>query len=87
MTSISPPPGSADEGLGKVDRGQRVIHEAELEEGPDGKERARFARHKQGLLPPDTDSVPSPTPVTVEDVTEVAADASAWEALEDEGEG
>jgi hypothetical protein len=78
MTSFSPPPGSADEGLGKVDRGQRV------EVGPDGKERARFARPKVGLLPPDTDSRAGQSPVTVESVVEVAEDASVWEALEEE---
>ena len=87
MTSFSPPPGSADEGLGKVDRGQRVIREVQLEEGPDGKERAYFARPKVGLLPPDTDGRAGQSPVTVESVVEVAPDASVWEALEDESEG
>ena len=84
MTTHTPPKAAADEGLGRVDRGQRVAGEAKLATGHDGKERALFARPMQGELPPDTAGIDSAAPVTVEDVVEEAPSASAWEAIEDE---
>jgi hypothetical protein len=84
MTKRTPPREAADEGLGRVDRGQRVAREAELTKGWDGKERARFVRRKQGELPPDTAGIDSAAPVTVESVVESPPSASAWEALEDD---
>jgi len=86
MTAINPPPGSADEGLGKVARGQRVREEVALERGHDGKERANFARPRTGELPPDMDTQ-GPAPVTVENVVDVDDAASAWEAIEDGDNG
>jgi hypothetical protein len=86
MAIHTPPKAAADEGLGRVDRGQRVAGEAQLAKGHDGKERALFARPMQGELPPDTAGIGAAAPVTVEDVVEEAPSASAWEALEeDEG--
>lgn len=84
MATHTPPKAAADEGLGRVDRGQRVAKEAELTKGWDGKERARFARKKKGELPPDTAGIDSAAPVTVESVVEAAPSASAWEAIEDD---
>ena len=88
MPITTPPRAAADEGLDRVDRGQRVAGEATLGKGHDGKERALFARPKQvGQLPADLADPEQPAPVTVEDVVEVAPSASAWEALEDGDEG
>ena len=84
MAVRTPPQAAADEGLDRVDRGQRVAGEAALGKGHDGKERALFARPKRaGELPADLAGPEQPAPVTVEDVVEVAPSASAWEALED----
>jgi hypothetical protein len=83
MTSRTPPRAAADEGLGRVDRGQRVAKEAELTKGSDGKERASFVHRKQGDLPPDTAGIDSAVPVTTESVVESPPSASAWEAIED----
>ncbi len=85
MTEHTPPKAAADEGLGRVDRGQRVAKEAELTEGWDGKQRARFVRRKEGELPPDTAGIDGSAPVTVESVVESPPSASAWEAIEDDG--
>ena len=84
MTVHTPPKAAADEGLGRVDRGQRVAKEAELTEGWDGKERARFVHRKEGELPPDTAGIDQSAPVTVESVVESPPSASAWEAIEDD---
>ena len=86
MTVRTPPKAAADEGLGRVDRGQRVAKEVELTKGWDGKERARFARPMHGELPPDTAGIDDASPVTVESVVEEAPSASAWEAIEDDEE-
>jgi hypothetical protein len=84
MAIHTPPKAAADQGLGRVDRGQRVAKEAELTKGRDGKERALFVHPKKGELPPDTAGIDSATPVTVESVVESPPSASAWEALEDD---
>jgi hypothetical protein len=84
MRAVTPPPGSADEGLDKVDRGQRIRREVQIQTGHDGKERANFALPRVRDLEPDTDSESETTPVTVESVVEVPETASAWEALEEE---
>jgi hypothetical protein len=81
---ISPDP-SADEGLDKVDRGQRVVGETDLVYGRDGKERARHVRPKRGDLPADmNDGGPTATPKTTEDAVETPPRASSWEAIEDD---
>jgi hypothetical protein len=85
MTVHTPPKAAADEGLGRVDRGQRVAKEAQLTKGWDGKERARFVRKKTGELPPDTAGIDQASPVTVESAVESPPSASAWEAIEDDG--
>jgi hypothetical protein len=84
MAIHTPPKAAADEGLGRVDRGQRVAGEAQLVQGHDGKQRAIFVRRKEGELPPDTAGIDGATPVTVESVVESPPSASAWEALEDD---
>ena len=84
MASHTPPKAAADEGLGRVDRGQRVAKEARLRKGWDGKERAEFVHRKQGELPPDTAGIDSAAPVTVESVVETTPNASSWEAIEDD---
>lgn len=86
MTIHTPPKAAADEGLGRVDRGQRVADEAEITDGWDGKQRARFTHPKQGELPPDTAGIDPSAPVTVESVVESPPSASAWEAIEDDGQ-
>ncbi|MGH6958338.1 MAG: hypothetical protein ACREEW_16870 [Caulobacteraceae bacterium] len=81
------PARSADAGLGKVDRGQRVARETEMGECHDGKERAHFAHPMHGRLPADMHGAgATPSPITVEDVVEVTETASAWEAIEDEAD-
>ncbi|HEX3406678.1 MAG TPA: hypothetical protein VHS81_05530 [Caulobacteraceae bacterium] len=85
MAVHTPPKAAADEGLGRVDRGQRVAREARLTQGWDGKERAEFVHRKEGELPPDTAGIDSAAPVTVESVVESTPSASSWEAIEDDG--
>ena len=77
MAVHTPPKAAADEGLDRVDRGQRVAGEARLTKGWDGKERAQFALPKHGELPPDTAGIDSAAPVTVESVVESARQALA----------
>jgi hypothetical protein len=84
MTTHTPPKAAADEGLGRVDRGERIASEARLVKGHDGKERAEFVHPKQGELPPDTAGIDQASPVTVESVVEAPPSASAWEAIEDD---
>ena len=84
MAVHTPPKAAADEGLGRVDRGQRVAGEAPLAKGHDGKERALFAHPKEGELPPDTAGLGGASPITTESVVEATPSASAWEAIEDE---
>ncbi len=86
MAEHTPPKAAADEGLDRVDRGQRVAREAELTQGWDGKERARFVRRKRGELTPDTAGIDQSAPVTVESVVESPPSASSWEALEEDSE-
>lgn len=85
MTVHTPPRAAADEGLGRVDRGERIASESRFVKGHDGKERAEFVHPKQGELPPDTAGIDASTPVTVESVVEAPPSASAWEAIEDDG--
>jgi hypothetical protein len=84
MTIHTPPKAAADEGLGRVDRGERIATEARLVKGRDGRERAEFVHPKQGELPPDTAGIDGSAPVTVESVVESPPSASAWEAIEDD---
>jgi hypothetical protein len=84
MAKHTPPRAAADEGLGRVDRGERILRESRLIQAHDGKERAIFVQPKKGELPPDTAGIDSAAPVTVEDVVEAPPVASAWEALEDD---
>lgn len=84
MTAHTPPKAAADEGLDRVDRGERILKESQLIQTHDGKERAIFVQPKEGELPPDTAGVDGPAPVTTEDVVQAPPSASAWEALEDE---
>ena len=84
MTIHTPPRAAADEGLGRVDRGERIASESQFVEGHDGKERLTFVHPKHGELPPDTAGIDGATPVTVESVVEAPPSASAWEAIEDE---
>lgn len=87
MTDPAPPPASADSGLGKVDRGQRVIDETRMGECHDGKERAHFVQPLKGELPADMHGAGAkPSPITVEDVVKSPDTASAWEAIEDDEE-
>jgi hypothetical protein len=85
MTTHTPPKAAADEGLGRVDRGERIAAESRLVKSHDGKERAEFLLPKQGELPPDTAGIDGASPVTVESVVEAPSSASAWEAIEDDG--
>ncbi|HEY1426597.1 MAG TPA: hypothetical protein VGF50_08000 [Caulobacteraceae bacterium] len=84
MTAHTPPKAAADEGLDRVDRGERILSESQLIEGHDGKQRAIFVQPKKGELPPDVAGVDQAAPVTTEDVVQAPPSASAWEALEDE---
>ena len=86
MTAHTPPKAAADEGQDRVDRGQRIARESQLIQTHDGKERAIFVQPKQGELPPDTAGVDGPSPVTTEDVVQAPPTASAWEAIEEDGE-
>jgi hypothetical protein len=83
MSDPKQPLPSADEGLDRVDRGQRVRRETVIGSCHDGKERAYFAMPMRGVLPADMTNGDS-APVTVEDVVELAPTSSSWEALEDE---
>ncbi len=74
---------SADQGLDRVDRGQRVAtRETHFTDGHDGKERTRFVKPMDRHLPQDMQGVSPGKPATVEDVVEPEPTASAWEALE-----
>jgi len=84
MAKHTPPKAAADEGLGRVDRGERIARESRLIQTHDGKERAIFVQPKKGELPPDTAGIDNAAPVTVEDVVEAPPVASAWEALEED---
>jgi hypothetical protein len=84
MATHTPPKSAADEGLGRVDRGERILRESRLIQTHDGKERALFVLPKQGELPPDTAGIDNASPVTTEDVVEAPPVASAWEAIEDD---
>jgi hypothetical protein len=85
MASQIPPYKSADEGLDKVDRGQRVAGETDMVYGKDGKARARFVRPKRGDLPADMDDGGAKAaPVTTESVMQTPPRASSWEAIEDD---
>jgi hypothetical protein len=79
------PQPAADQGLGRVDRGQRIADETHLADGHDGKERAHFVKPKAGVLPADMHGGAGAAAVTTEDVVEAADTASAWEAREHEG--
>jgi hypothetical protein len=81
MASQIYPDKSADEGLGNVDRGQRVAGVY----GKDGKARARFVSPKRGALPADMDDGgPEVTPRTTAAAVETPPRASSWEAIEDD---
>jgi len=84
MAVHTPPRAAADQGLGRVDRGQRILKESRLIQTHDGKERAIFVQPKRGELPPDTAGIDSASAVTVEDVVEAPSVASAWEAIEED---
>lgn len=84
MTAHTPPKAAADEGLGRVDRGERILKESKLIQTHDGKERAIFVQPKVGELPPDTAGIDQASPVTTEDVVQAPPVASAWEAIEEE---
>jgi hypothetical protein len=86
MTARTPPQAAADQGLDRVDRGQRVAREAHLTDGHDGKERARFVRPKTGELPADMAGAGAAAPRTVEDAVEAPPSASSWEAREEDDE-
>ncbi|HEY1752464.1 MAG TPA: hypothetical protein VGG29_14490 [Caulobacteraceae bacterium] len=77
------PEHAADQGLGRVDRGQRVAGETRFADGHDGKERAHFVKRKEGQLHADMTGGAGAAPVTTEDVVEAPDTASAWEARED----
>ena len=88
MPRQQPPLAAADKEPGRVDRGQRVWRETQLQTGWDGKERAHFARPlKEGRLAADMTGHAGPAPITVEDVVEAPDTASAWEAIEEDDEG
>lgn len=84
MTTHTPPKAAADEGLDRVDRGERILKESQLIQTHDGKERAIFVQPKKGELPPDTAGIDQAAPVTTEDVVQAPPVASAWEAIEEE---
>lgn len=84
MTAHTPPKAAADEGLDRVDRGERILKESKLIQTHDGKERAIFVQPKVGELPPDTAGIDQAAPVTTEDVVQAPPVASAWEAIEEE---
>jgi len=87
MANQISPDRSADAGLDRVDRGQRVAGETRMVEAHDGKERARFVWPVRGALPADmNDGGATATPATTEDVVETPPNASSWEAIEDDAD-